>query len=214
VNRTYVNARVNNAVTVVQRETFGTGRRVPVRVRENPFEVRGGSRQTVNIVPPRIKPKQPVLIVPPEMRDQMRQRRPERERMPREIPETRHIVPPVPSPGRPEQRETPETRRVVPAVPPTMKPDQPVAPPLVRPRPEQQLPPERVRKTRPEELKNERPLVKQRESSVFRPQQPQNLPVKKLNEPKIIKRKPGPPPQGEQPQKLDRDKQKEKQRQR
>ena len=209
VNRTYVNARVSNAVVVVQRETFGTGRRVPVKIRENPFEVREGTRQTVNVVPPRVKPERPVVIVPPEMRDQIRQRRPERERMQREIPGTRRVVPPVPSSGRPEQRETPETRRVVPQ---TVKPGQPVAPSVVRPRPEQQLPPERVRKTRPEELKNERPLVKQRESSVFRPQQPENLPVKKLNEPRVIKRKPEPQQGEQQPQKKDREERKEKQR--
>ena len=212
VNRTYVNARVGNAVVIVQREAFGTGRRVPVRIRENPFEVREGSRQPMNIVPPRVKPERPVVIVPPEMRDQILQRRPERERRPREIPGTRRVVPPVPPSGRPEQRETPETRRVVPGVPPTMKPEQPVAPSIVRPRPELQLPPERVRKTRPEELKNERPLVKQRESSVFRPQQPENLPVKKLNEPRVIKRDQR--QQEEQPQKKDREERKEKHRER
>jgi hypothetical protein len=69
-----------------------------------------------------------------------------------------------------------------------------------------------VRNTRPEELKNERPLVKQRESSVFRPQQPENLPVKKLNEPRVIKREQK--PRGEQPQKKNRDEREEKHRER
>jgi hypothetical protein len=42
-------------------------------------------------------------------------------------------------------------------------------------------------------MKNERRLVKDRDASVFRPQPPENLPVRKMNEPRVIKREPGQP---------------------
>lgn len=192
VKRPYVNARVNDAVVVVKRETFGTGKRLPIKVKENPFEVRERGTRQVDFVPPRARPKQPIIIVPPDMRDELRRmRRTEQERMPRQTTETRRITPPAPPSVKPEHREMPETRREVTPVPPSMKPGAPASPPAVRMQPEKQLPPERVRKTRPEEMKNERPMVKRRESSVFRPQQPENLPVKRSNEPKVIQRKQG-----------------------
>jgi hypothetical protein len=184
VNRTYVNARHENAVTVVQRETFGTGRRVPVRIKENPFlEVRrqrGQNIANINIVPPRVRPHQPIVLVPQEEREQMRR--------------------PVPERVRPE---TPETRRMTPAAPPAVRPERAERPPrAAQLPPEQQLPPERVRRINPEKMKQERRLVKERESSVFRPQPPENLPVKRLNQPRVINRRPAPQPGGQgQPQK-------------
>ncbi len=169
VNRTYINARVNNAVVVVQRESFGTGRRIPVKTRDNPFvEMRQRPGGGINIVPPAGKPRQPVVIVQPEMREHIRNlpKPPERERM------------------RPAVPTTPAMR--------AERPEQPVvAPSTVQRPPERQVqPPERFRKIRPEEMKNERRLVKDRDASVFRPQPPENLPVKKMNEPKVIIRKP------------------------
>jgi hypothetical protein len=61
-------------------------------------------------------------------------------------------------------------------------------------RQDQQKPPERVIKNRPDTLKNERRMVKEREGSVFRSQPPKNLPVKKIPEPRPIMR-----PKPEQP---------------
>jgi len=51
-------------------------------------------------------------------------------------------------------------------------------------------PPERVRKNRPDVLKNERKLVKEREGSVFKQQAPEELPVKRSTEHKVINRAP------------------------
>jgi hypothetical protein len=65
---------------------------------------------------------------------------------------------------------------------------------------EQRQPPERVRNIRPEELKAQRKLIKEKEGSVFKAGPPQNLPVKKMTEPKVIIRKPETKPV-EQPQK-------------
>ena len=175
VNRTYVNARVNNSVTVVQRETFGTGRREPAKIKENPFlEARQQQGQHIGIVPPKARPQQPIVLVPRQEREEMRQRVPERERL---------------------RAVTPETRSTMPA-PPAVRPEREERPPrAVQPTPKQQLPPERVQKINPEKMKQERPLVKQRESSVFRPQQPENLPVKRSHEPREIKRRPAQPQQ-------------------
>ena len=166
-NRTYVNARANNAVMVVQRDSFGTGRRVPLMVNENPFLERRQPVRDVTSAPPRVRPEHPIVLVPPQTREDERQALPEggRERMPSEVLET--------------QRRAP-------------------AGPLAT-RPEQHLPPEQVRRSRPEELKNERRLVQEREASVFKTQPPENLPVRKSNEPKVINRK----PVKQQPQKKD-----------
>ena len=175
VNRTYVNARVNNSVTVVQRGTFGTGRREPAKIKENPFlEARQHQGQHIGIVPPKARPQQPIVLVPRGERDQMRQRVPERERLRTEVPETRHVTP----------------------APPAVRPGSKEQPPRALQRtPEQQLPPERVRRINPEQMKQERRLVKERESSVFRPQQPENLPVRRSHEPREIKRRPVQPQQ-------------------
>ena len=189
VNRTYVNARVNNSVVVVQRDSFGTGRRVPVKVKENPFlERKQQPVRNISVVPPRVRPEHPIVLVPPEAREHAGQRPPEREQMPREVPATPRAVPAVP----------PAMRTERPAVTPPAATPPAVAPLVVPRKPEQQLPPERVRKTRPEEMKNERRLVKERDASVFKPQTPENLPVKRSNEPRVINRKPI-PQQGEQP---------------
>lgn len=175
VNRTYVNARAANSVTVVQRGTFGTGRREPVKVKENPFlearQQRGQDLRNSAIVPPQGKPKQPIVLVPREERERMKQRVPER-----------------------IQSETPETRRMAPATPPVVRPEREERPPRAAQRmPEQQLPPARVRSTSPEVMKQERRVVKERESSVFRQQQPENLTVRKMKEPREINRRPEPP---------------------
>lgn len=167
VNRRYVNANVGNSVVVVQRESFGTGRRIPVSIKENPF-TQPVTRSTGNIavVPPQVKPRQPIVVIPPEERERMRHQI--TERAPRQDQQPRQ-----PSPVKPERQERPGA-----------------APPVVQRPPEQQLPPERFRKIQPEEMKNERRLVKEREASVFKPQPPENLPVRKLNEPRTIMRKP------------------------
>jgi hypothetical protein len=198
VNRTYVNARANNAVVVVQRDSFGTGRRVPVKVKENPFlERRQQPVRDVTAVPPRVRPERPIVLVPPEAREHVRQLPPERERMPREVPETPRAVPSAPPAKRTE-------RPVV--APPVGIPPAAVVPPVSPRPPKQVLPPERVRKIRPEELKNERRLVKEREASVFKTQPPENLPVRRSTEPKVIERRPSttPQPRQQQPQKKDR----------
>ena len=155
-NRTYVNARVNHSVVVVERESFGTGRHTLVQIKENPFiEVTLRPEGAITIAPPLIKPRNPIFIVPPEIRDHVHSLPPrmaEHERMAREVSETRHGA---------------------------------------RPSAQHVLPPERFRNIRPEEMKNERRVVKEREASVFRPQPPENLTVRKMKEPKMIIRKPG-----------------------
>jgi hypothetical protein len=55
---------------------------------------------------------------------------------------------------------------------------------------QQVRPPDRVRKTQPEAVKKERKLVIERDSSVFRPQPPANMPVTKMREPRVINRAP------------------------
>jgi hypothetical protein len=195
VNRTFINARVINSVTVVQRATFGTGRHERVNIKENPFlETKPQRGPQTGIVPPKARPQQPIVLVPREERKMMQQI-PERERM---------------------RTETPATRPVTPAAPPAaVGPQREERPARVAPRtPEQMLPPERVRKINPEEMKQERRLVKERESSVFKPQQPENLPVRRSNEPREIKRRPAQPQQSEQGQKQNRGERREGQPQR
>ncbi len=174
VNRNYSNARVNNSVTVVNRESFGTGKRVPVR-RENPFlemkQQREQNRTDVHVVPPRDRPKHPVIVIPREEHEQQRQRVPDRLR--------------VETPTRNGQSQTPPPARVERpgATGQTTIGREPRAS-------ERRLPPERVRRTSPEAVKNERPLVRNRESSVFRQQQPENLPVTRSRQPRRIDRAP------------------------
>jgi hypothetical protein len=169
-NRTYINLRVNNAVVTVQRDSFGTGRRIQLNLKENPFDqFKRRMPGDTAIFPPQIKPKQPIVVVPNSEKEQMRNRLIERERMSRERQQYRPI-----QPTRPEKPDN------LIAVPPSAV-ERPVRP--------QVKPPERFRKIRPEEMKNERRVVKERESSVFRPQQPENLPVKKSKTPRAIIRK-------------------------
>jgi hypothetical protein len=161
VNRTYVNARVRNSVTVVQRDSFGTGRRTPLQVRDNPFRDEGPRRLTEGreFVPPQKRPERAIVLVPQEMRKQVRQQ-------------------PAQQRGQPERRE----RQVV-------KPSTPPQPSVRTERPASQLPPERVRKTSPETLKSERPMARDRNTSVFRPAAPKDLPVTQTKEPRKIIRK-------------------------
>jgi len=81
-------------------------------------------------------------------------------------------------------------------------------PKAVQKTPERQLPPERFRRINPEVTKQERRVVKERESSVFMQRQPENLPVKQSREPREIRRPtttvPSPQP-GVQRQNRDRD---------
>ncbi len=180
VTRRYVNARVNNSVVVVQRGSFGTGRRDPVKINDNPFlETRHQAGGDVHIVPPPERPRNPIVIGPQERREGIRTLPPSvRERTQTPAPAGR--TPSGTRVERPEQPSVSQPGRV--AQPAAQKP------------PERQiLPPERFRKIKPEELKNERRLVKDREASVFKPQQPENLPVRKLNEPRVIIRKPAEP---------------------
>jgi FecR protein len=194
VNQVFVNARVNNAVVVVQRESFGTGRHLPVKVRENPFvETRRNPAVDIAIVPPRVKPQQPVVIAPPRTAGPTR-RPPEPDRMQGEVLQNRRVVPPAPAA-------------------PAVRPERPAdSPSLVRrPSEQQPLPPERFRRIRPEEFKNERRVIKDRDASVFKTAPPENLPVRKMREPRVIIRKPVPQPGGQpQPQKKTREEEKER----
>jgi len=158
VNRTFVNSRVRNSVTVVQRDSFGTGRRAPITVRDNPFH-RGEPRQGKDhsdFVPPHKRPDNPIVLVPREMRDRIRQQ-------------------PAQQRERPEQRE----RQVV-------RPPTPPVPSLRTEPPRSQRPPERVQKTNPETLRSERPMARERNTSVFRPTPPEQLPVIQKKEPRKI----------------------------
>jgi hypothetical protein len=178
VNRTYMNARHDHAVTVVARDSFGTGSRVPVRDAGNPFlDTKRHRERDIALTPPPDRPRRPIVLVPPETRDQARQRPPEHGQVKREFPEKRHETPPLrPGLQTEQKRETP---------------------PAVQPRTEQQ-PPERVRTNRPETLKHERRLVKEQDASVFRQQAPASLPVKRSNEPRVIIRTPSQQQAGEQ----------------
>jgi hypothetical protein len=170
VNRTYVNAKHGHAVTVVARDSFGTGNRVPARDAGNPFlETKRHRERDIAPAPPPVRPTRPIVLVPHDNRDPARQRPPEREQVKRELPEKRHETPPLPSGTQTGRKQ--ET------------------PPAIQARPGQQ-PPERVRTNRPETLKHERRLVREQDASVFRQQAPANLPVKRSNDPRVIIRTP------------------------
>ncbi len=178
VKNVYKNAHAQNAVIVVDRDTFGTGRRTPLKVKENPFLERKHER--FDIVPPRVKPKWPVVFAP-------KAREPEKIRPPESVKDVLRRKEPVP-------------RGKMPSVSPGTMPERTIGPPVSGKAPEAKQPPERVRKIRPEELKAQRKLIREKEGSVFKAQPPANLPVKKMTEPKVIIRKPETPPVG-QPQK-------------
>ena len=184
VNRTYVNARHGHGVTIVKRDSFGTGFRVPARVDGNPFEGRPHEGRKSGFVPPPERPQHRIILVQPEERDKVRQLQhpPERRQIRQEYHDTRPARPAAAPAKSNEQRRE--------------------APPVVQQPSVQQRPPERVQKNRPEELKNERRLVKEREASVFHAQPPESLPVRKQSEPRVIIRKPALVQKkgGEQPQ--------------
>ncbi len=187
VNRTYVNVQVNNSVTVVRRESFGTGRHEPATVKENPFRG-GGRRGDVIIAPPLTRPRRQIVLAPREEQERMRQRVPERERLRTGTPETR-----------------PEVRPVAPAAPYGVMPKREAPPQAIQKTPEQRLPPERFRRINPESMKQERRVVRERESSVFMQRRPENLPVRKSHEPREIRRPAATPQAGRQRQNKDHD---------
>jgi hypothetical protein len=198
VKRDYVNARHVHAVNMVKRETFGTGRREFIRGEKNPFLEASREGREVALAPPQVRPTQPIILVPPGVRvDTNKRQRPlEQERGRQEYPGTRRETPPQVRPAQPAPK--------VPSTPPAVRPDrQRETPPMVR-QGDQQRPPERVIKNRPDTLKNERKMVREREGSVFRSKPPENLPVKKIPEPRpIIRTKPEKPqqPDGRNPKK-------------
>ena len=178
VNRPYSNARASNSVVTVRRDSFGTGRRSPVRISENPFtETRQHAAGTIDIAPPHDKPWQQIRIVPLEEQGRIQHQVPERERVRPEVTEHRPQV----NPEKPQQAGS---------EPPSI---------VQRPAGHQILPPERFRNIQPGVLKNERRLIKEREASVFRSQPPENLPVRKMREPRVINRK-----QEQQQKKIDK----------
>jgi hypothetical protein len=199
VKRDYLNAHNVHAVNMVKRETFGTGRREFVRGEKNPFLESRREGREVALAPPQARPTQPITLVPPDVRidTNKRQRPPEQEHGRQEYPGARREAPPQVRPVQPVP--------TVPTAPPAVRTDRPrETPPMVRQGRDQQRPPERVIKNRPDTLKNERRMVKEREGSVFRSQPPENLPVKKMPEPRpIIRAKPVQPQQtdGQNPKK-------------
>ena len=189
VNRSYVNASHGHAVTVVDRETFGTGHREPGKHVGNPFldEKRRHERDDV-LAPPPVRPTRSIVLAPPRSGAQPQQRPPDREQVKHQLPGNRFETPALQPDVRPGQKH--ET------------------PPNVQTRPVQP-PPERVRTNRPETLKNQRRLVKEPDASVFRQQTPANLPVKQSKEPRTIIRKPAKQP-GEQKEEKEKKNQGEK----
>jgi hypothetical protein len=176
---------------------------LPVKVRENPFvETRRNPPGGIDFVPPRVKPQQPAVIAPLRTPGPNR-RPPEPDRRQGSVPEGRRVAPPAPSA-------------------PAVRPERPAAsspadsPSLMRrPSGQQTLPPERFRRVRPEELQNERRVIKNRDASVFQQAPPENLPVRKMREPRVINRRPVPQqqPGGQpqpQPQKKTREEEKER----
>jgi hypothetical protein len=168
VNRTYVNARHERAVTVVKRDTFGTGVREHYRTVGNPFLERRHDRdRDIGIVPPRARPDRRIVLRPSEGGPREHERPPAAEEH-RQTPPRREGTTPPASPGFHigVPRENP--------------------PPSFQPPVRNVQPPDRVKRTRPQEIRTERPLVRERSGSVFRPSVPQNLPVKRSKEPKVI----------------------------
>lgn len=113
----YKNIHIQNAVTVVHHDTFVTGRKVEVKVRENPF-----LKEKINIGRPDIKPEKTTMM--------------------------------------PVVKEIPQARR----------------------------PPELIREIRVKELKEKRPLVKEKEASVFKSGSPPKEMQLKVKEGKPVER--------------------------
>jgi hypothetical protein len=104
------------------------------------------------------------------------------------------IVPPPNRPDRPIVLRQPEQRTFADKEHPVMPSSRPElrreALPAQISQPPRRQPPERVLRNRPEELRNERRIVRERDASVFRPHPPENLPVKRSTEPRVIVRPP------------------------
>ncbi len=156
VNRTYRNASVRKSVVAVRRDSFGTGRHTPVRLRENPF-VTTAAPGTVNIAPPRIRPKRPVAVAPSETRRHAGQtvRR----------PETRTIVRSGRALTVPATKERKGTERGVGNIR-SLQAKSTSTPSQLR-----QQAPETIRRNRPQELKKERSMILKPGTSVGKPQQ-------------------------------------------
>ncbi len=190
--RTYVNARHGHAVTAATRRSFGTGRRIRPSLRGNPFlEVTRKHDRNIMIVPPQTGPHRPAVAAPPPGRDaheperrppagQVREHRQEggaqgRSPEPAVQRQNRLLTPPS---GQVRKRQQNQGVQI------------PAPRSSVQPQPERRPPPERLRSIRPSDGKNTRPLVRERNASVFRSRPPENLPVKRSNEPRVINRKP------------------------
>lgn len=182
VNRDYRNARIAGSVTVVRRDTFGTGRRTPVRVTVNPFETTRRHRD-VQIAPPPDRPRQDIVIAPPEGRKHTERMIRERERIRQQ---TASGTPPS---------TVPRQRR-----PSALSGGNATSPSARSSSQARHLPPERVRRTSTEELKNQRPLVKQPAESVFKSRRPGDLAVTRSRQPRVIIREPAAGTSPQQPQ--------------
>jgi Family of unknown function (DUF6600)/FecR protein len=118
VNRTvYKNIHVNNAVTVVHHDTFVKGKRVDVKVKQNPF-----LKEKIRVGGPDIKPERATVM--------------------------------------PVVKEVPQAKR----------------------------PPEPIREIKVQEIKEKRPLVREKEASVLRPQSPPKEMTLKVKEGKPVER--------------------------
>lgn len=176
-NRSYRNARARNSVVVVRRDTFGTGRRTPVRIQENPFEQSERSRRDVNVVPPRTRPDRPVVVAPPEARGTHRSYSRGRTTAPGIERREAGSSPPVTGTREPAARNRPlrgETQRTPSAAQPSI-----------------QQPPEAIRRRGTESIKKERPLARQPETSVFQSQPPKDLPVTRSEQPHVNRKSSG-----------------------
>jgi hypothetical protein len=180
-NHTYVNAREGHGVTVVDRDTFGTGRRGREHSGGNPFlDHNRREGRDIAVVPPRDRPSHPVVLVTPEAREREHHAQPPPER---ERPQQEH---------RNGHAETaPQKREALPSVRPVTGTPAVAPPPVKQHRTERISPPEQVQRIRPDAVKNERRVVKEREASVFNSQPPASLPVKKLHVPREIRRPAG-----------------------
>lgn len=190
INRNYRNLHVRNSVTVVDRDDFKRGHWRPRQVRgdrENPFFKRDHRKEA--FLPPRERPAKQVLLpaptlmreVPPspglrEQKGPVREERLERPSGERDAAREQHAPgPPANIIKTPLKRGQQEQRISV--------------PPAAGPAPERKQPPERVRSTRPDDIKQQRRVVKERDASVFRPGRPVELPVTQRKEPKESMRK-------------------------
>lgn len=85
--------------------------------------------------------------------------------------------------------ENPFSQRRFDFMPPAVKPNRQIIARPIPPTPESKQPPERIRNIKPEELREHRRLIKDRQESVFRPEPPKPLQLKQVKEPKVIIRK-------------------------